>query len=271
MSSHLILIDGDNLSHRNFHAMNGSLLIKNPIVYGILRDACTLRQTLMEKKMVFCFDGTETVDYRKEYFPDYKANRKNNEAKEKIKAGMAEAKALLTSLGFEAILRPGWEGDDLLAHIVKSATNKDDKYTIISTDMDMYQLLAPNVQVYDPLRKFTATSQWLYRTFDVHPGEWVEYKALVGDKADNINGVEGVGAATACKYIRDYAMSERLRKKIDCSPHLIERNMILMRLPFKLLPPFELAQPLTGKGPDGEHWDKLVSEAGCPTFVGKWE
>ncbi len=201
---HLVLIDGNNLVLRCFHAMSSLENSRGDKVGGVYGFVHVMR------KMVSMYQGACIIvtwdrksERRRRLFPDYKANRilPSDAPKEKIEQreaigwnlkfsyGMAEA------LGLPSVRIEGLEADDIIAHLVKMCPLAN--VTIVSTDKDFYQLLDnPGVVINRSSFGEHITRSDLITDKGYTPLQYRFIHTFTGDKSDNIPGVKGVGQKT---------------------------------------------------------------------------
>ncbi len=214
------LIDGYNLSFRCFWAMP-DLTRSDGFPTGALHAffASALRLSSMDvphATAVF-FDKGGSVRHRK-ICPEYKANR--SEMPEKMRAQMPYIKRLCESLGFTVIEREGIEADDLLGSAAVKLKDSCEMVSIVSADKDFAQLVGPRVrQLLPPKPK---TQDWIVLDaigvkgkYGVYPNQIPSFLALIGDSADNISGLNGVGPKTAAKWLKDYGDLETIIRRYD--------------------------------------------------------
>jgi 5'-3' exonuclease len=234
-ASTLILLDVNNLSHRNWHAAqyhggrtDGAST--TPVLYGLLRDLSTIATHVGSVNFVFCFDSV--VSARKKFFPEYKNNREKNAEIEK------ELGALLWNLeqlGYSNVFsHPGAEADDIIAAICQNLP-VEQTATIVSNDSDMWQLLRRDVvDIWNPIKKEFFTEDSLMRKLKITPGQWIEVKALTGCRIDCIPGI--FGEKTAIRAVTDGLPCDSFyHKKLQQGVSTISRNLKLVTLPFLLL------------------------------------
>ena len=134
-----IIIDCHNICYRAFHTTG---YLDLGIVYGFLKALLDFAKTLESSQFIFCWDSRKS--FRKELEPTYKLRPpKTEEEQEELEEALEQftqlRKEVLPNLGFRNIfLQPGYEADDLIAHIVQRFPGD---YTIVSGDEDLYQLL----------------------------------------------------------------------------------------------------------------------------------
>ena len=157
-------------------------------IYGVLRMVKATIDELKPDKSFFVFDGSLSP-LRKSVLPEYKANRMKREGTGELKKTI---RGLLVSLGINTWL-PDMEADDIIG-LMTGQMDKVDKLIVVSSDTDFCQLMSDTVKVYNPIKKELLVSP-------VAPDKYVEYKAMVGDTADNIHGIKGIGPKKALAVI----------------------------------------------------------------------
>jgi len=156
---------------------------------------------------------------------DYKGTRD--------RTGLEEAHALddqiqqgIEALGGINMFPNRMEADDVIAWLAHNMTDR--QITIVTVDQDMYQLINENINVYSPIKKVTVNMSNFEQTTGVPREQFLKYKALIGDKSDNIPGVPRVGKKTAIKILNN-GIEENLTKD---NLEIYERNIKLMDLSY---------------------------------------
>ncbi len=213
----LTIIDTFGFLFRNFYAiphLKSKKGFPTGMITGFLNFIATLGRDFETNYIVFTLDSKEKETFRKNIFPEYKANRP--EAPEDLKIQLPVAIDLIKQMGFEIIEIPGYESDDIIASIAKLAAKKGIKVKIISHDKDMYQLIDDDkIVIFDPIKKEEINEEKCKEKFGVYPKDFINFQALVGDSSDNIPGVKGVGIKTAAKLINEYKTLENVYAHID--------------------------------------------------------
>lgn len=190
------------------------------------------------------FDKGGSIRHR-EIYPEYKANR--DAMPEPMRMQIEPIQELCALLGFFVKSQNGIEADDLLASAAELLFKQGSKISIVSADKDFAQLVRPNIrQLLPPLK---STLGWreldtvgVRLKFGVSASQIPDFLALVGDSADNIKGIDGVGPKTASKWIKDFGSVENIIKRATWlkpekfqnivveSSELLNRNLNLVRL-----------------------------------------
>ena len=160
-------------------------------------------------RVIVCYDGIYGRRPRGALYPQYKQNRKGGvlatehkgiDVREKIKRTKHDPENL--AFGWETIYDESKEADDVIAELCYSLPSNEN-IVVMSKDGDLIQLMnLPNVSLHD----FTSmiTEENLMEKYGIKSSQYLDYKSLVGDKADNIPGIRGVGPKTAQKYLSEY-------------------------------------------------------------------
>jgi 5'-3' exonuclease len=154
--------------------------------YGFIRMLKATVDEIKPNRTLVVFDG-KLSPFRQETLPEYKSNRKHGER------DLTILKDLIKSLGV-SVFHLDMEADDVIGFLTGQA-EEDDMIVIASSDTDFCQLISKNVKVYNPITK-------QYIIPDVSPDKYVLWKSMVGDKSDNIHGLNGIGPKKAIKKIK---------------------------------------------------------------------
>ena len=161
---------------------------------------------------------------RKELYPEYKANREKMEEAEQqeFDQGVARVEELLAAFRIPLIAVPGFEADDAIGTLADHATARGWEAVIVSGDKDLYQLIRPGVSILNPGRSGPGAVDpiWVDGTnakerLGVDPPHVIDYLAMVGDTADNIPGVKGIGEKGAAELLATYGDLENILAHAD--------------------------------------------------------
>lgn len=201
-NGNLLIVDGLNIAFRWKH--QGVLDFK----YDYIRTVESLAKSYNAGQIIILADGGSF--YRKEIFPEYKANRKEKyadqteqEAKE-FEMFMAEFSNTLTLLKekYPVFQFKGVEADDIAAYIVKEF-DYDDCW-LISSDKDWDLLISDKVSRFSTVtRKETTVHNW-DEHYDFEIPDYITFKCLTGDKGDNVPGIPGIGPKRAVQLMQQY-------------------------------------------------------------------
>ncbi len=212
----LTIIDTFGFFFRNFYALP-NLRNKEGFPTGLITGFANFIYTLREEHetdyILFALDA-KGKNFRHEIDPNYKANR--SPAPEDLKTQLPVAISWIDKMGFKSFSQEGFEADDVIAAAVRFAKEHDIKVRIVSHDKDLYQLIEDGkVTIYDPMKKQEIDSQKCFEKFGVYPPKVGDYLAIVGDAADNVPGVKGVGAKGAKKLLDDFGSVENIYENIE--------------------------------------------------------
>lgn len=209
----MLAVDGNSLIHRAFHASNGSLEKSsdgsaNGALKGVWNQLTVAAERVEISAVRIAFDSPNTA--RKQEFAEYKSQRgeKPQELIDQLKA----AKAHFESAGFHVVQLEGQEADDILASTAATNSAAGWDTVVVTSDRDSFSLINDDVRVLRVMNGGMATSPLLDREalielVGVAPEHYQLFAAMRGDPSDNLNGVNGIGPATACKIIN--AIAER--------------------------------------------------------------
>ena len=219
----LVIIDGKSVFYRGFYAM-GALSRSSdgkPTggVYGFAVIAMELVKEIKPDKVVVAWDKAKTsVSKRKAIYADYKAGRvKPPEAFYEQIPLLVE---LVHDLGWSFIECDDYEADDIIGTLAKQADEIPGSETIIiSSDLDMLQIVDENTRMYRLLKGFSDLEEIdvpaLEEKYGIKQAQFLDMKALKGDNSDNIPGVPGIGEKTAVKLLNDYGNLEGIYQHIE--------------------------------------------------------
>lgn len=236
-----IIVDSHYLCYRAYYTTGDFSYAgySTGIIFGFLIALKELSEKFDTSNFVFCWDSHLKKNKRKLIYPGYKVKPpreedKNEDNKVQLRSQMAFIRdEFLPNLGYKNIfIKDGYEGDDLIADIVKRY-KKEYKWIIISSDNDLYQLLTDSVVMYDVARKRIIDRAWLKKKWDIEPSQWVDVKAIAGCSSDTVKGIPGVKEKTAINYLKGNLNQNSVAfQKIKNSGKLIKQNYKLVTLPF---------------------------------------
>ena len=246
--SKIFLCDGHNLAFRAFYGikeLNRSDGFPTNMIHGWLRSFWRLEDDFSPDQVWVYFD-LGGCPKREEILPEYKANRGN--PPEGFSEQLEWIKKLSVALGYGIGEEEGREADDLIAAKVDEL-KENDEVTIISADKDLAQLIRPGVSQLLPPPTANPRIGWrlldekgVEDKFGIFPNQVLDYLSIIGDQADNIPGLSGVGPKTAVKWLKEWgyldeiiANAGRINPKRFCSMiyekrDLLRRNRELIRL-----------------------------------------
>jgi DNA polymerase I len=213
----LFLLDAYALIFRGYYAF-----IKNPrinskgmdtsAIMGFMNSLMDVIKREKPDHLAVAFDKGGS-DIRNEIFPEYKANR--DATPEAIKIAVPYIQELLRAMHIPIIEVAGYEADDLIGTIAKQAEKENYQVFMVTPDKDFAQLVSENIFMYKPARMGNGIEIWgvpeVLEKFEIsNPLQVIDFLGMMGDSADNIPGLPGVGEKTAKKFLAQYGSMENL-------------------------------------------------------------
>ncbi|PSO83061.1 MAG: DNA polymerase I [Cyanobacteria bacterium QS_4_48_99] len=228
----LVLVDGHSLAFRSYYAfakgqergLRTSTGIPTSICFGFLHSLLSVMELQQPQLMAVAFD-LELPTFRHEADHTYKADRV--ETPEDFLPDLKNLQQLLTALNLQVITSAGYEADDVLATLAHRGSEAGYQVKIVTGDRDLFQLVDSQKQVTvlyldRNLIKGASTAtttefgpEEVEKKLEIQPAQVVDYKALCGDKSDNIPGVKGIGEKSAVKLLREYGSLEGIYQNLD--------------------------------------------------------
>ena len=206
-NNNLLLVDGVNLAFRYLQRKN-----YNNYVDDYIRTVTSLGKSYGAKRIICCFDAGASA-YRKNMYPEYKQNRKierSPEDQERFNEFFNCLSDTIDALPFEHYKFKGIEADDVIAYFTKHLSQKYDHTWVVSSDRDLYQLLKPNVSIFNMYSRKEIDLDYLDENFGLNPREYSYARMIEGDAGDGISGVEGIGPKRSIALIKEYKNIENL-------------------------------------------------------------
>jgi len=210
MSEKLVLIDGHSILNRAFYGipdLTNSEGVHTNAVYGFLNIMYKILDEEGADKLIVAFD-VHAPTYRHKLFEAYKGTRKA--MPDELREQVPVIKKVLEVMNIKTVEKEGYEADDLLGALSQKAESMGYEVSIVSGDRDLLQLATNHIKIRIPKTKMSGTEIEDYyandviERYQVTPKQFIDVKALMGDTADNIPGVPGIGEKTATKIILEY-------------------------------------------------------------------
>ncbi len=193
----LVLVDGSSYLYRAFHALPPLMTTTGKptgAVKGVLNMLLSLRRQYPQSPFAVVFDAKGKT-FRDELFADYKAHRPS--MPEDLRSQIEPLHACIRALGLPLLCVDGVEADDVIGTLARRYADSGHEVVISTGDKDMAQLVCPRVTLVNTMTGSHYDSEGVKAKFGVGPELIIDFLALMGDKADNIPGVPGVGEKTA--------------------------------------------------------------------------
>jgi DNA polymerase I len=229
----LVIIDGNAILHRAFHAlppMNDSNGKPTHAIYGFIGMLLRIIADVKPTHLIVCFDRPEPT-FRKTMYVGYQANRPKMD--EALSSQIERLKMVIHAMNIPIYELAGYEADDLMGTIAVQASSvkpsdlegkgqdvgNDNEVIIITGDRDILQLVNGTVHVYMPIQGLTTAKMYtpveVREKFGIEPIQIIDYKALAGDSSDNYPGVRGIGPKTASDLLKKFGTIEKLYEAIS--------------------------------------------------------
>ncbi|TQV88312.1 DNA polymerase I [Aliikangiella coralliicola] len=210
----LILVDGSSYLFRAYHTMNFSTSAGQPTgaIYGVINMLKSLYKQYQPTQMAVIFDAKGKT-FRNDLYPEYKAHRPP--MPDDLRSQIAPLHQIVKAMGFPLISIEGVEADDVIGTLAHHATEAGRK-TIISTgDKDMAQLVNPHISLINTMTNQFLDVEGVNKKFGIPPELIIDFLALMGDTADNIPGVAGVGEKTALGLLQGIGSIDEIYQNIE--------------------------------------------------------
>jgi len=244
----LLIIDGHAFAYRAFFAIRG---LSSPsgqptnAIYGFIKMLEKLEASFLPSHTVVVWDGGLDED-RVEGLVDYKAQR--DPMPDDMEVQLDEIVTYLEANGIASICDDGIEADDRIGQLAKRAEEEGYDVAIASSDKDFFQLINDRVKMLNPADKSgePMDADDVEAKTGVRPHQIVDWLSLVGDAADNIPGVPGIGVKTAASLLNEFGSvdgiyerlaevkREKQREALAASEEVVRRNQALVALKLDL-------------------------------------
>ncbi len=251
----LVLVDGNALIHRAFHALPLLTTKNGELVNAVYGFATTLLKVIKDINPDYCavsFDLAAPTFRHLEY-KEYKANRVK--ADQSLYDQIPRVKELVAALNIPIYEKEGFEADDIIGTISSQATQQNIETIIVTGDLDTLQLVNHLIKVYTMKKGLTDTVIYdgdaVYDRYGLTPKQFIDYKALRGDTSDNIPGIPGIGEKGATNLLNKYnsidgifshldELPERIRQSLDNNQEQLQLNKklvsIVLDVPIEFIP-----------------------------------
>lgn len=233
MNKKLVLIDGHSILNRAFFGLpdlTNSEGLHTNAVYGFLNILFKILEEEKPDYLTVAFD-VHAPTFRHKMFDAYKGTRSPMD--DALRQQVPLMKEMLTAMGVRIVEMEGYEADDILGTIAGMGEREGMDVSVVSGDRDLLQLATEHVKIRIPKTKKTGTEIEDYLAADVKarymvtPKEFIDVKALMGDTADNIPGVPGIGEKTATALIEKYGNIEAVHEDAaNVKPPRASKNIV---------------------------------------------
>lgn len=218
----MILVDGNSLMYRAYYGMaavgnvtqNSKGLYTNAI-FAFVRMMNHLINSDYDAILVAFDAGKKTL--RHELMADYKAGRPP--MPDEFRMQIAYIKQFLEIMRIKQYEQSLYEADDIIGTMAKKAEDAGFHVDIYSSDKDLLQLISPNTTVHLTKKGMTEledyTPEVFFDRYQINYDQFVDLKAMMGDKSDNLSGIPGIGEKKAAKYLQQYGSLDEIIKNVD--------------------------------------------------------
>ncbi len=219
----LILVDGNSLMYRAYFGQGDPTKIK-PNSKGVYTNAInafarminTLKKNNEYDYLLVAFDkGKHT--FRHEIMPDYKAGRAH--MADEMRMQIPYIKDFLVRSNISQFEIDDYEADDICGTFAKIAKENNVSVDVYSSDRDLLQLIDDNTTVYMTLKGMSELEKYdidhFKEVYEIEPSQFIDLKALMGDKSDNISGIPGIGPKKGIKLLKEYKDVEGIIQNIE--------------------------------------------------------
>lgn len=255
--SRLLVIDGHSMAFRAFYALPAENFATDTgqhtnAVYGFVSMLIKMIEQRKPTHVAVAFD-LDTPTFRSEEYSEYKAGR--SKTPEEFHGQIDLIQKVMEAMNIPSITMDGFEADDIIATLARVGEDEGWDVLVVSGDRDAFQLITEKTTVLYPKKGISdippMDAAAVEAKYFVQPGQYPDLAALVGESADNLPGVPGVGPKTAAKWINLYGGLEAILDQVDSikgkvgeslRAHLddVRRNRRLNRLLTDLDLPVEL-------------------------------
>lgn len=270
--SPLILVDGSSYLFRAYHvpylqALSTADGQPTGAITGVLNMIKSLKKDYPNGNIVVVFDAKGKT-FRNDLYPEYKANRPP--MPDDLRSQIAPIHDIIEAMGLPLLVIDGVEADDVIGTLSAQATEKGIETVISTGDKDMAQLVNQHVRLINTMTNVEMNVEGVIEKFGIKPEQIIDYLALMGDKVDNIPGVEKCGPKTAVKWLLEHEtldqvianadkvkgkIGENLRNALDQLP--LSYELATIKLDVALEQSIEELVPTT---PDNEKLTRLYKQ-----------
>jgi DNA polymerase I len=239
----LHLLEANGYIHRGYHATPAltkkdgtqinAVFAWATMLWGILEAFRLLPDDQRPTHIGVVFDLPGQT-FRHKLYPEYKGQR--NPHDNALVDQFSLCRAATLQFGLNSIAISGHEADDIIATICRIAREQDHYVTIASSDKDMMQLVEdPWVRIYNPMSQSFMGETEVRAKFGVEPKQMVDFLAMVGDAADNIPGIQGVGPKIAARLLHTYGSLDVLAQAYGTIDSDNLRRKVMIGLPMAMM------------------------------------
>ena len=211
----LVLVDGSSYLYRAFHAfppLTNSAGEPTGAMYGVLNMLKSLISQVQPSHIAVVFDAKGKT-FRDEMFEQYKSHRPP--MPDDLRKQIQPLHDIIRALGIPLLVIEGVEADDVIGTLAVAASKANQKVLISTGDKDMAQLVDDNIMLINTMNNTLLDRDAVIEKYGIPPELIIDYLALMGDSADNIPGVAGVGEKTALGLLQGIGSMAEIYANLD--------------------------------------------------------
>ena len=211
----LVLVDGSSYLYRAFHAfppLTNSAGEPTGAMYGVLNMLKSLISQVQPSHIAVVFDAKGKT-FRDEMFEQYKSHRPP--MPDDLRKQIQPLHDIIRALGIPLLVIEGVEADDVIGTLAVAASKANKKVLISTGDKDMAQLMDDNIMLINTMNNTLLDREAVIEKYGIPPELIIDYLALMGDSADNIPGVAGVGEKTALGLLQGIGSMAEIYANLD--------------------------------------------------------
>ena len=224
-SAPTILVDGSSYLFRAYHAMpplTNSDGHPTGAIRGVINMMRKLQKDYPESQIIVIFDAKGKT-FRNDMYPEYKANRPS--MPDELRVQIQPIHDIIKAMGLPLLVIDGVEADDVIGTLAAQATEAKRDVIISTGDKDMAQLVNEHISLINTMTETFMDVDGVVEKFGVRPDQIIDYLSLMGDKVDNIPGVEKCGPKTAVKWLAAYETMQGVIDNADSVKGKIGENL----------------------------------------------
>ncbi len=250
----LYVFDGYSMIYRSYFAhISSPLTDRNgnniSAYFGFFSSLLSLMSSYPMDYIAIAMDENVPT-FRHKMYPEYKATR--DKAPEDLHAQVPLIRETLEKMHIACVSNPGFEADDVIASLSRLAVENSIEAVIVTGDKDLMQLVGPHVSALRPPKKGESQYKMMQEgevaaEYGVRPSQIVDYLSIIGDKADNVPGIKGLGEKGAVKLLSEYVSFDGIYRHLDMLPQGTRKKLeegrasgelsrTLIQLSFEALP-----------------------------------
>lgn len=280
----LLVVDGNSIINRAFYGVRPLTTSDGTPTNAVFGMINILEKQLSEHTPDYCamaFDLKHPT-FRHEMYPEYKAGR--HAMPEELSAQFPIAREVAEAMGFVLLEKAGYEADDILGTL-SALANEELRVLVLTGDRDSLQLITDHTSVLLATNNDTVTFNVdaFVEKYGVHPSQFVDVKALMGDSSDNIPGIKGVGEKTAIRLIQQFSsldgiyemynsvkLAPALKQKIETGRDSAYLSKALARICLNV--PLDISlEDLSYKGMDRPRAKALFERLEFSSFIRRYD